>query len=115
MAQAGTEKGTEDDPLFLGSAEDAPADTIESIPIENQRESVRGVLAGVLVAILGTTILGSLALFANDRLSGEEIEQVSQIFVTPLVAIVGSVVGFYFGGQVARDARNDVPGKGRRK
>lgn len=76
---------------------------LEPVDVEGRRENVRGFLAGFLVAILGAVVLASIGLLANDRIDGDEVESIAQLFMTPLVAIVGTVVGFYFGGQTARE------------
>jgi hypothetical protein len=66
------------------------------------REKMRGKIALVLVAILGIVVVGSLVALSF----GAEISTLKELLgfiLGPVVALVGSVTGFYFGGINASD------------
>jgi hypothetical protein len=66
---------------------------------EPHRERMRGALAIGLVAMLGGTILlGYIALWW-DWASASEVKDFLSVVMSPLVALAGSAVGFYFGGR----------------
>jgi hypothetical protein len=109
-----TEPGANDDKIDLNvaSPEGAPRVAARaavvpppSTPVtpEQQRESMRGVLASLLTGILGVVVIGTIVLVAYGRLTIGNLKTISQVLLTPLVAIVGTVVGFYFGGQTAKE------------
>jgi hypothetical protein len=54
-------------------------------------------LAGGLLAILGVLTLGTGWFVANYPDKEKAIEAFLQLVFTPLIGLVGSVVGFYFG------------------
>ncbi len=64
-----------------------------------QRESMRGKLAIFLVALLTIVIFftGIAAVFSSVEF--EVIKSLLGLIFTPLMALVGTVVGFYYGGQ----------------
>lgn len=67
--------------------------------VEEKREDIRGKLAGVLAGLFVVLIV---ALFVSAAVGGEQWERMQdfvQIAFGAVAALVGSVVGFYFGSQ----------------
>jgi hypothetical protein len=65
--------------------------------IELQRERMRGILALVLVALLGSVLLSLLFAAIADALTAGEVHDLLDPLITPLVTLVGTALGFYFG------------------
>lgn len=66
------------------------------------RESVRGTIALTLVITL-VVMIGTILVMAWDI--GENVSAFKDIFtmlITPLIAVVGTVTGFYFGQQSSK-------------
>lgn len=59
------------------------------------READRGWLARALVILLMGTVIAVLTLLALHRIAGNE----AALVLSPVVAVVGTVMGFYFGGK----------------
>ncbi|MGH2723673.1 MAG: hypothetical protein ACRDI0_05305 [Actinomycetota bacterium] len=76
----------------------------EELPlsVHERREVTRGLLAMALLGLLGVLVVAGPVLVATGRLSTDQIEVLAQVILTPLVGLVGSVIGFYFGGLAAR-------------
>ncbi len=58
----------------------------------------RGMLARRLLYLLAATILFPLFLVAFERISPEQLKTVLEPILPPLFALVGTALGFYFGG-----------------
>ena len=67
------------------------------IAIEVSRERVRGVLAIFLLSLLGLVILSLLVAAIADWLTTTEVKDLLEPLITPLVALTGTALGFYFG------------------
>ena len=67
------------------------------IAIEVSRERVRGVLAVTLLLLLGVVILSLLLAAIADWLTTTEVKDLLDPLITPLVALTGTALGFYFG------------------
>jgi 4-amino-4-deoxy-L-arabinose transferase-like glycosyltransferase len=67
------------------------------IAIEVSRERVRGILAIALLSLLGLVILSLLLAAIADWLTTTEITDLLDPLITPLVALTGTALGFYFG------------------
>lgn len=63
------------------------------------RESTRSWLAKALAWLLSATTISIVGLAAADLLSVNEATDLAQVVLSPLVAITGTALGFYFGGQ----------------
>ena len=48
-------------------------------------------------------IIGMLLGVATGRIATEGIEKISTALISPIVGLVGTVLGFYFGSQARRD------------
>ncbi|MGH8524910.1 MAG: hypothetical protein ACREXY_12035 [Gammaproteobacteria bacterium] len=66
---------------------------------EPARERIRGAIAVGLVGLLALIATGSFVLLATGTLSLEETEGLLTALFTPLLALAGTALGFYFGGQ----------------
>lgn len=63
------------------------------------RERTRSYLAGALVLALITATLSLIALVATNAVTVDEAKDLAVVAVSPLVAITGTALGFYFGGK----------------
>lgn len=66
---------------------------------EPARERIRGAVAVGLIALLGIIAIGSFVLLSTDTLSLDEVEGLLTALFSPLLALTGTALGFYFGGQ----------------
>jgi len=66
---------------------------------EPARERIRGAVAVGLIVLLGVIAIASFALLATDTLSLDEVEGLLTALFSPLLALTGTALGFYFGGQ----------------
>jgi hypothetical protein len=78
---------------------------------EPARESIRGYLAVAAMALLVFLVLATFATLVwvvysypdvPDTTRMEPLKTVLELLLSPIVAIVGSVTGFYFGGQAQK-------------
>lgn len=93
-----------DDPISLDLTDDRPAQS----PSEPQaapynpakhRENMRGWLAVVLVGVVALVIVFAGCALWHGKIEIAELQAFLQIIFTPLIALVGSVIGFYYGGK----------------
>ena len=66
---------------------------------EPARERMRGRLAAAVVALLAGTILFSFVLVWLDKITVDEARTLLETTIPAEVALVGSAIGFYFGGR----------------
>jgi hypothetical protein len=66
---------------------------------EPGRERIRGAIAVGLVILLASIAVGSIVLLATDALTLDEVEGLLTALFAPLLALAGTALGFYFGGQ----------------
>ena len=64
-----------------------------------EREKIRGYIALGLVILLAIVVLVPLIALVICREIDGQLEKVIQLLMSPLVGIVGAVIGFYFGGR----------------
>jgi hypothetical protein len=103
---SGAEK-TED----LGAPTVTVADvTPEPKGVEGQREIVRAVIGIFLVVLLGVIVIAGVVSLIASWSSIDETKTLSELFLTPVIALVSSVVGFYFGAQTAQSAQRAASG-----
>ena len=73
------------------------------------RERVRGWLAGGLSVLLAVIVLGSgVTVAVNPKRLTVMVELLKLVFA-PVVGLVGSVLGFYFGAQAASTRESRAP------
>ncbi len=91
------------DSLDLGSAPDIDFIPYEVVPYDpaKARESVRGRIALSLIGLLAATILVSFVLLWMHPDRSKELHDLLALIFAPLVALVGSATGYYFGSQTA--------------
>jgi hypothetical protein len=103
-----TENPDESDvgPLDLSEEEPAPPPGPPPSPAvgalwnpEPAREKIRGAVAVGLIVLLGVIAIGSFVLLSTDTLTLDEVEGLLTALFTPLLALTGTALGFYFGGQ----------------
>lgn len=103
---------------FSGGPKETGTPAALAPPVQTPDEKKRGEIATwlvlTLVAVVGVAALGGLwAVFlsgCNDDVSCkavttrvENLKIIVEIVLTPLIGIVGAVVGFYFGGKAAEN------------
>jgi len=77
------------------------------------REPARRTIALILLAMLGAIIGVTLAiLFLPDTVHLQRAKDLVGLILTPIVGLVGSVVGFYFGAQTVQQAQQAQAGGG---
>jgi hypothetical protein len=69
----------------------------KSVNIPELRERARKWIAIGLVIIFGLEVLGSMAAAWFCSIDTHNIKDIMELVLGPTVALVGSVVGFYFG------------------
>ena|SRR5712692_5739124 len=62
------------------------------------REKMRGQIAGGLVVLLAFVVIVSFVMLCAKCTTSAELKDLLQIALGPIVALVGSATGFYFGG-----------------
>jgi hypothetical protein len=75
--------------------------------VEQQREEKRGEIALLLVRLLAGLGAGALALLASAgwlKLDIASIKEILTVVFPSVVALVGTVIGFYFGGRAEGSA-----------
>jgi len=81
--------------------------------VEQQREEKRGEIALLLVRLLAGLGAGALALLASAgwlKLDIASIKEILTVVFPSVVALVGTVIGFYFGGRAETSARRGNAG-----
>ncbi len=63
------------------------------------RERVRGLLAAALIGLLSIVVLGLFVALLAGRLTIPELGQLAAVTISPIVGLLGAVLGFYFGEQ----------------
>jgi hypothetical protein len=70
--------------------------------LDQAQEETRGMIAGSLVALLFVTVIFSFLSLWNDGDADPDhakLKSVLELIFAPLVTLVGSATGFYFGGK----------------
>lgn len=65
--------------------------------IEHKREDVRAFLAKAVFWLLVTVLVILVILYSFKNKPISEIKDISLVILTPIIGIVGTVFGFYFG------------------
>jgi hypothetical protein len=104
--EAETPDGSDVGALDLSEEEPAPPPGPPPAPAvgavwnpEPAREKIRGAVAVGLIVLLGVIAIGSFVLLSTDTLTLDEVEGLLTALFTPLLALTGTALGFYFGGQ----------------
>lgn len=104
MATAGEQIDLSADDIDLTSVEPPPAPGSDRAPVaipfdpSKQRENVRGIIAGALLALLSFIIVASFISYWWDLLDAATLEGLLTIIFAPVLGLVGAATGFYFGG-----------------
>jgi|GEM_PF-6267569 len=70
----------------------------EKIDLETIREETRSYIAKGLVLLLVAVALALIGLTAWGKLSIDEAKDLAGAVLSPLIAVTGTALGFYFGG-----------------
>jgi hypothetical protein len=96
-----------EDTSYESPAPTEPPPVIVLRTVEQQREEKRGEIALLLVRLLAGLGAGALALLASAgwlRLDIASIKEILTVVFPSVVALVGTVIGFYFGGRAEGSA-----------
>jgi hypothetical protein len=66
---------------------------------EPNRDKVRGYLAIALVVLLVGVLVAAWASLWSGLVTEPEVKDLLSVMLPPVVALVGSALGFYFGGK----------------
>lgn len=76
---------------------------LEPFNIAKEQEKVRGTIAQALVVMLAIIILlAFISLWAYSA-SFADLEKLMTIIFGPVIALVGTAIGYYFGGKTANN------------
>lgn len=90
-----------DSDLELGSAssDPSPGYALQQYDPTETRENFRGTIALGLIALMALTVIVALVWRHPDR--SKELHDLLALVFGPLVALVGTATGYYFGSQAA--------------
>jgi hypothetical protein len=80
---------------------DQPPPAIPYDP-RRQRESIRGVVAALLLGLLCFIVIASFLSYWLDVVEQDALEGLLTIIFAPVIGLVGAATGFYFGGSSDR-------------
>lgn len=66
---------------------------------EERRDKVRAFTTGAFIILFGLTVLCSFAIVVFDGMVWTNVKDLLQIMLPTETALIGSVVGFYFGSR----------------
>jgi hypothetical protein len=66
---------------------------------EPSRDKVRGYLAVALIVLLAAVVVAAWASIWFGLVTEPEVKDLLGVMLPPVVALVGSALGFYFGGK----------------
>jgi hypothetical protein len=72
----------------------------ETVDIATIQEQTRSYIAKLLVLLLAAVTLALIGLTAWHKLSIEDAKDLAGAVLSPLIAVTGTALGFYFGGHV---------------
>jgi uncharacterized RDD family membrane protein YckC len=100
----------------VGKAIDLTGEAVPQGPVKanvDPKELARRTIAFILLAMLGAIIGVTLAiLFLPDTVHLRRAKDLVGLILTPIIGLVGSVVGFYFGAQTVQQAQQAGPDGG---
>jgi hypothetical protein len=70
----------------------------ETVDLATIQEHTRSYIAKLLVLLLSVVILALIGLTAWHRLSIDDAKDLAATVLSPLIAVTGTALGFYFGG-----------------
>jgi len=90
--------------IDLGTASEEVVPGFETVPYDpaKARESIRGWIALSLIGILAVVVGVSLAMIWIHPDRNKELHELLALVFGPLIALVGSASGYYFGSQAAQ-------------
>ena len=91
----------------------APALATTPYDPSQDREHLRGTLAKLLLAVLTVVAIGPVAALIFDKIDAATFKDILAGVFTPLLAVFGTITGFYFGNAQASQSGSQGPGTGR--
>jgi uncharacterized membrane protein YeaQ/YmgE (transglycosylase-associated protein family) len=93
--------------IDLAATEAPPAGPLPSLApnqlIDVKRENTRRFVAYILLAYLGAILIVGLVTLFTEGVPLQRAKDILGLLVGPVIGLVGTVVGFYFGAQTVRD------------
>ncbi|MDQ6725696.1 MAG: hypothetical protein M3066_05975 [Actinomycetota bacterium] len=89
------------EPPVTASAGTGPAFAIAPYDPSQDRERLRGILAGGLLALLAAVAIGSVAALIFSEIDSAKLKEILVGVFTPLLGVFGTITGFYFGNSQA--------------
>lgn len=87
--------------LGSASSDPSPEYAVEAYDPTERRENFRGTIALGLIALMAVTVFVSLLLIWIHPDRSKELHDLLALVFGPLVALVGTATGYYFGSQAA--------------
>ena len=90
--------------IDAGSASDEASPAYQTVPYDpaKARESIRGWIALSLIAMLGAVLGASLLIIWVHPDRSKDLHDLLTLIFAPLIALVGSATGYYFGSQASQ-------------
>lgn len=88
MSDGSIDLGGDENPEAPPSPEESP---------QHQREGAREAIALWLLAILSGILVALFSLLGGRVISAAEVRDLGAVLIAPVVGLLGSVIGFYFG------------------
>jgi hypothetical protein len=90
-------------PLVLSEERPPPAGGLPQpsvVPLEQQRETLRGRIAAALLGILAFIVVAAFLTIWFDWADDGELTDLLTLIFAPVLGLVGAVTGFYYGEKV---------------
>ena len=90
---------------FAAKGQQPPSGAAPIVPgekrfdIEQAQENTRGIIAGSLIALLFVVIIFAFGALMSGHVKWDDVKGLLELTFGPLIALVGSATGFYFGGK----------------
>jgi hypothetical protein len=86
----------------------APSDGLAGVgaATEKQREWTRIIIAIVLVVYLGAVVVIALVAVFAEGVALQRAKDIIGLVLGTLTGLVGTIIGFYFGAQTAKEAKS---------
>lgn len=90
-------------PLDLTAEPPPPGPLRAQSQVSLKQENTRRLIAYILLLYLGAIVVIALVALYAEGVELDRAKDILSILVGPVIGLVGSVVGFYFGAQTVRE------------
>jgi hypothetical protein len=84
-----------------------PGPAFEPFNIAKEQEKVRGVIAQALIVLLAVIILFAFISLWTFSSGFPDLEKLMTIVFGPVIALVGTAIGYYFGGKTTQNGQQN--------